>query len=144
MQLRVKKLNGSATLPTRGTEYSAGLDLYADIDMEVTIRPNEMVMIPSNLAMEIPNGYYGALFSRSGLATKKGLVVATGVSVIDADYRGNVGIPIRNLSNEVQTILPQDRIAQLVIQPFATVDICEVSEVKDTERGSGGFGSTNK
>lgn len=142
MIIKYKDLSGTATEPTRGTSESAGLDLYADIDVTVKIRPNEMAMIPSNIAMAIPEGYFGALYSRSGLATKKGLVVATGTSVIDSDYRGNIGIPIRNLTNEVQTIEPCERIAQLVIQPYLKVELKKVDELDSTDRGNGGFGST--
>ena len=142
MELGIKALNDYAVLPTRGTADSAGMDLYATIQNTVTIAPHETKMIPTGLAMEIPNGCFGAIYPRSGLSTKRGLRLANCVAVID--YRGEVGIPLHNDSNEYQDIYPKDRIAQLVIQPYLNVIPTFVTsfDKEDTERGTGGFGHT--
>lgn len=138
----IKKVRENATIPTRGTEYSAGLDLYACIEEPLTINSKEVVLIPSGIAMEIPRGYFGGLYSRSGLSVKKKLSIVSGTSVIDSDYRGEIGIPIINHSNEPQTIQPSERIAQLVIQPYEDTCFNEVNHLEETERGNCGFGST--
>lgn len=140
--LKIKALNKNAILPTRGTSESAGLDLYAATN--TSIESGHTVMIPTAISMEIPNGFFGAIYPRSGLATKRGLRLANCVAVIDADYRGEVGIPLHNDSNELQIINKGDRIAQLVIQPFAKMTPVFVDEfdTENTERGAGGFGHT--
>lgn len=140
--MNIKKLNEKAIIPTYGTEFSAGADLYACIDEEITINPGETKLIPTGLAMEIPVGYGGFIYARSGLATKKGLAPANKVGVIDADYRGEVMVALYNQSNIEQVIAPQERIAQLVIAPFLKIDFNVVEELNDTQRGEGGFGST--
>lgn len=140
--MKIKKLNPDAVIPKYGTEDAAGADLYACIDEAVTLVPNETKLIPTGLSMEIPKGYGGFIYARSGLATKKGLAPANKVGVIDADYRGEVMVALYNQSTQEQTVLPQERIAQLVIAPFLHVDFEEVEELDDTERGAGGFGST--
>ena len=140
--MNIKKLNENAIIPTYGTEYSAGADLYACIDEEITLAPGETKLIPTGLAMEIPVGYGGFIYARSGLASKKGLAPANKVGVVDADYRGEVMVALYNQSSNEQTIAPQERIAQLIIAPFLKVDFKEVEELNDTERGTGGFGST--
>ena len=140
--MNIKKLNKNAKIPTYGTEYSAGADLYACIEEEVILSPGETKLIPTGLAMEIPAGYGGFIYARSGLATKKGLAPANKVGVIDADYRGDVMVALYNQSQTEQVITPNERIAQLVIAPFLKVEFNEVEELNDTQRGEGGFGST--
>ena len=144
MQLNVKKLNEEAVLPTYGTEFSAGADLYACIDENVTIEVGETKLIKTGLSMEIPEGYAGFIYARSGLASKRGLAPANKVGVVDADYRGEIMVALHNHSNTQQEIEPKERIAQLVIAPFLKVDFNLVDELSDTERSSGGFGSTGK
>lgn len=140
--MNIKKLNEKAIIPTYGTEFSAGADLYACIEEEITINPGETKLIPTGLAMEIPVGYGGFIYARSGLATKKGLAPANKVGVVDADYRGEVMVALYNQSSTEQIIAPQERIAQLVIAPFLKVEFNEVDELNETVRGEGGFGST--
>lgn len=142
--MNIKKLNGNAVVPTYGTEYSAGADLYACIEEEITLAPGETKLIPTGIAMEIPVGYAGLIYARSGLASKKGLAPANKVGVIDADYRGEVMVALYNQSSKEQTISPQERIAQLVVAPFLKVEFNEVEELNDTKRGDGGFGSTGE
>lgn len=143
-QVKIKKLNPNATIPTYGTQYSAGADLYACLDSVITINPGETVFIPTGIAMEIPIGYAGFVYARSGLACKKGLAPANKVGVIDADYRGEIMVALHNHSNIALDIDSNERIAQLVIAPFLTAQFEEVNELKDTVRGEGGFGSTGR
>ena len=140
--MNIKKLKENATIPTYGSEYAAGADLYACVDENVTIKPHETKMIPTGLAMEIPVGYAGLIYARSGLASKKGLAPANKVGVVDSDYRGEVMVALHNHSNEEKTIEPNERVAQLVVAPFLKVDFNEVDELNETDRGEGGFGST--
>ena len=141
-QVKVKKLNDKAILPTYGSPYSAGADLYACMDEGVTIHPGETVMIKTGLAMEIPEGFAGLIYARSGLATKKGLAPANKVGVIDADYRGEIMVPLYNHSQSEVMVEHGERIAQMVITPFLTAEYFLVDELDETERGEGGFGST--
>lgn len=141
-QLNIKLLSELATIPTKGTEKSAGFDLYAAISEPVEIMPGRMVKIPTDIAIELPPNTFGAIYPRSGVATKRGLRMANSVAVIDEDYRGNCIIPLYNDSNEVQTVGPKERIAQLVIQPYVPAFIATVEELSETERGARGFGST--
>lgn len=141
-QVRIKKLNPKAIIPTYGSQFSAGADLYACTDTEVTIEPGKTVLIPTGLSFEIPAGFAGLIYARSGLATKKGLAPANKVGVIDADYRGEVMVSLYNQSDMPQTIEPGERLAQMVITPFLKADFCVSDELSDTVRGSGGFGST--
>lgn len=140
--LHIKKLDEKAIIPKYGTEYSAGFDLYSVSDEEIIIKAHETVLVKTGLAMEIPVGYAGFIFARSGLATKKGLAPANKVGVVDADYRGEVMVALHNHTNEDKTIDAHERIAQMVIMPFASVNFIEVDELSDTVRGAGGFGST--
>lgn len=142
MQLNVKKLNENAILPTYGTEYSAGADIYACIEEAVTINSGETKLIKTGLSMAIPEGYAGLIYARSGLASKKGLAPANKVGVVDSDYRGEVMVALHNHSNEPQTIEANERIAQLVIAPFLKVEYTTVDSLDETDRGNGGFGST--
>lgn len=144
ISVQIKKLNDKATIPTRGSEYSAGYDLYACINEDVTINPHETVKIGTGLAIAVPNGYFGAIFARSGLAAKSGLRPANCVGVADSDYRGEYIVALHNDSEIARTISCGDRIAQLVIMPFLAVDFLETQELDKTERGDGGFGSTGK
>ena len=140
--MKIKRLTETAKLPTRGSEYAAGYDLYVDSDKIISVYPHKTVMLQTNIALEIPHGYFGAIHSRSGLSTKKGLALVNGVAVIDEDYRGAIGIPIHNYGNLPQSIDPYERVAQLVITPYKEVDFEEVEELSDTDRGNCGFGST--
>ena len=141
-QVKIKKLNSKAMLPTYGSEYSAGADLYACMEETVTIQPGETVLIKTGLAMAIPEGYAGLIYSRSGLATKKGLAPANKVGVVDADYRGEVMVPLHNHSRVAVEVEHGERIAQMVITPFLTAEYMLAEELDETERGEGGFGST--
>lgn len=143
-KIKIKKLSDLAIIPERGSEYSAGMDLHAAISESIYISPHETIKIPTGLAMELPEGTFGAIFARSGLATKEGLAPATKVSVIDSDYRGEVGIPLHNDSNVSRLINPGERIAQLVVLPYVPIEFKEVDKISDTDRGFGGFGSTGK
>ena len=140
--VRVKKLDGRAHLPTLGSEYAAGADLYAIIDGELTIAPDETVLVHTGLSMEIPEGYAGLIYARSGLASKKGLAPANKVGVVDADYRGEVMVALHNHGSEPQTVADGERIAQIVFAPFYAADFTVVDELDSTARGAGGFGST--
>lgn len=138
----IKKLDDRAILPVYGSEYSAGADLYALTEDELVFMPGETKLVHTGLAIEIPEGYAGLVYARSGLALKRGLAPANKVGVIDADYRGEMMVALHNHSNVEQRILPQERIAQLVITPFLKVEFEEKETLSDTVRGTGGFGST--
>ena len=142
--VRVKLLKDGAKLPTYGSAQAAGADLYACIDEDVTIHPGQTVMIPTGLSMELPRGYAGLIYARSGLASKRGLAPANKVGVIDSDYRGQFIVALHNHGTQSQTIGYGERIAQLVITPVFTPGFLEVKELSDTQRGEGGFGSTGK
>jgi len=142
MNIKIKKLNQEAIIPTTGTSLSAGYDLYC-VD-EAIIEPQTSNLMHTGIAMEIPEGYFGAVFARSGLASKFGLRPANCVGVIDADYRGEIMVPLRNDSKETREIKKGERIAQLVIMPFLKVEFNEVNELDCTERNEKGFGSTGK
>lgn len=144
MNVNIKKLTGTAKLPTRGSTSAAGYDLYADIQEAIDVNPHETVMIPTGLAMEIPEGYFATVPARSSVASKRGLRPAQGFPVIDSDYRGQIFIPMHNDSEAVQVIEVAERIAQLVVLPYLSVEFTEVEELDETERGEGGFGSTGK
>ena len=141
--MNVKKLDSNAIIPKYGSADAAGMDLYALLDVpSVEIKPNETMFIRTGISMAIPKGFVGLLFARSGIACKRGLAPANKVGVIDSDYRGEIMVALHNHSKEVQTINNQDRIAQLAIVPFVQFTLEEVDDLDDTERGSGGFGST--
>ena len=142
MKLRIKKLNENAIIPTYGTEYSAGADLYNLPENTVIIKPHETVLIKTGIAAEIPEGYCGLIFARSGLATKRGLAPANKVGVIDADYRGEIMVALHNHSEAPATVEGGERIAQLAIVPFLKAEFEEADELSETVRGEGGFGST--
>lgn len=140
--VRVKKLNENAILPTYGSECAAGADLYACNTQEIIIKSGETVMIHTGIALEIPTGFAGLIYARSGIATKRGLAPANKVGVIDSDYRGEIMVALHNHSATEQKIAVGERIAQLVITPYITATFCESAELDDTARGVGGFGST--
>lgn len=140
--VKIKKLNENAVIPTYGSEYSAGADLYACVPDSISIAAGETVLVPTGLAMEIPEGYAGLIYARSGLASKKGLAPANKVGVIDADYRGEIMVALHNHSGKDAEIVPGERIAQLVITPFLKAVFEKTDELSDTARGAGGFGST--
>lgn len=140
--IAVKKLKENAILPTYGSEFSAGADLYAVTDEPIEFLPNETKLVGTGLAMEIPEGYAGLIYARSGLASKRGLAPANKVGVVDADYRGEIMVALHNHSDKVQRIEPKERIAQLVVAPFLKAEYYEAETLTDTTRGAGGFGST--
>lgn len=142
-QVKFIKLNENAIVPTYGTQFAAGADLYAlPTGQTVSIEPNQTVLIHTGIAMQIPDGYAGMIFARSGIATKRGLAPANKVGVIDSDYRGEIMVSLYNHSGVAQTVADKERIAQLVITPFLKVEYTETDELSDTVRGAGGFGST--
>lgn len=142
LSISVKKLRDTAHLPRRGSASAAGYDLYACLEQPVTIAPGETKLIGTGISAAIPEGYFGACFARSGLATKQGLRPANCVGVVDSDYRGEFFIALHNDSALERTVEDGDRIAQLVIMPFLAVDFEETDTLPETERGAGGFGST--
>lgn len=143
MDLNYKKLRGNAKIPTYGTEFSAGADLYACIDEDLEILPGETKFIPTGISMAIPQGYGGFIYARSGLACKRNLAPANKVGVIDSDYRGEVMVALNNFGKSTQIITPNERIAQIVFAPYLKVNFVE-GELDNTVRGSGGFGHTGK
>lgn len=143
MKLNIKKLSENATVPTYGTEFSAGADLY-NLDTPVTIEPHATVLIHTGIAMEIPEGYCGLIFARSGLASKRGLAPANKVGVVDADYRGEIMVALHNHTNAPATVDAGERVAQIAIVPFLKCEFDVVDELSDTVRGAGGFGSTGR
>ena len=144
MRINLKKLNDRAVIPTYGSPYSAGADLYAAEEAPITLAPGETYLFHTGISVEIPEGYVGLVYARSGLATKRGLAPANKVGVIDADYRGEIMVSLHNHSSIPQTVDTGERIAQLVIAPFICAEFQEVSELSDTVRGAGGFGSTGE
>ena len=142
--IKVKKLRPGAHLPTYGTAFSAGADLYACLEEPVTIAPGETKKIPTGLAMEIPIGCAGLIYARSSLGTKQGLAPANKVGVVDSDYRGEFMVFLHNHGSQTQTVSHGDRVAQLLVTPVFTPGFEEADELTDTVRGAGGFGSTGK
>ena len=142
MTVKVKKITSTAKIPERGSKFSAGYDLSADINKNILIRPHETVKIPTGLSFEVPEGYFGGLYARSGLATKQGLRPANAVGVADSDYRGEYIVALHNDSDATRIIEPGQRIAQVVFQPYLVCELKEYDDLTQTERGSGGFGST--
>lgn len=140
--MKIKRLNNNAIIPTYGSKHSAGLDLYSVEN--ISILDGDCAKIKTGISVEIPNGYFGAIFARSGLSTKQGLRPANCVGVVDSDYRGEVIVPLYNDSSETRTVFAGDRVAQMVILPYAKVELEEVDELDNTERGTGGFGSTGE
>lgn len=142
--IRVKKLKENAILPTYGSAEAAGADLYACLENTIVIQPGETAFVPTGLAMEIPKGYAGLIYARSGLACKRGLAPANKVGVIDSDYRGEFIVVLHNHGDVNQEIAHGERVAQLVVTPVLMADFTEVDDLSDTTRAAGGFGSTGK
>ena len=140
MKLKINKLSQSAKIPTKGSEFAAGYDLYSDED--TLIDSGQSRKIHTNIALEIPRGHFGAIYARSGLATKQGLRPSNCVGVVDEDYRGNITVALFNDSQSTQAIKKGERIAQIIIQPYLTIEFSETVELTTTERGAGGFGSS--
>ena len=141
-KVEIKKLDERAMIPTYGTEFSAGADIYALLDEPVTIVPGETKLIHTGLAMAIPEGLVGLIFARSGMATKRGLAPANKVGVIDSDYRGEIMVALHNHGAIEQTIENGERIAQMSFVPFYATEFVLKDELSETFRGAGGFGST--
>lgn len=142
MKVNIKKLNPNAVIPTYGSPYAAGADLYACIDEEIVIEPGQTVLIKTGLAIELEIGYMALIYARSGLASKRGLAPANKVGVVDCDYRGEIMVALHNHSTVAQAVARGERIAQMVIAPYITAEFNEVDELSETVRGAGGFGST--
>lgn len=142
--IKIKRLTDTAVIPEKGSKYSAGFDLSADIIHPIRIAPKETVKIPTGLSIELPEGYFGAIYARSGLASKQGLRPANCVGVADSDYRGEYIVALHNDSDEIREVEPGQRIAQLVIQPYLVCEFVESEGLTETERGDSGFGSTGK
>ena len=142
MEIKYKKLNELAKVPTRGSDSAAGYDLYAATEEKIIIYPHSTLMISTGLSLELPDGYFGAIFARSGLASKQGLRPANCVGVVDSDYRGEVKVALHNDTGLVQSFEAGDRIAQLVLLPYVEMTFVETEELTETERGEDGFGST--
>lgn len=144
MIVKIQKIRSSAKIPTYGSVEAAGADLYACIEKAVQIGAGQTVLIPTGIAIELPLNTVGLVYARSGLATKLNLAPANKVGVVDSDYRGEIFVPLHNHGQTVQTIEPQDRIAQLIVTPYITATFEEVEQLNTTARGTGGFGSTGK
>lgn len=143
--IKVKKMNINATLPTRGSEEAAGIDLYACIDEpSITIMPGETYLFDIGIGFDIPEGYFGAIFVRSSIGIKKHLRLSNSVPIIDNDYKGSVKIELHNFGDTIQIINNGDRIAQMVLLPYTSFPIEEVEELTETKRGEGGIGSTGR
>jgi dUTP pyrophosphatase len=138
------KLRENAVIPSRESLCAAGCDLSAAIDTNIMIPPHQTVKIPTGLAMELPEGTFGAIYARSGIATKEGLAPANKVGVADSDYRGEIMVALHNHSNEYRIVEPGQRIAQLIIQPYIAAVYEETNILSETARGAGGFGSTDR
>ena len=143
-KINIKKLCKDAKIPTYGTNYAAGCDLYACTDEKISFNPGETKLIKTGIAMELPEGYAGLIYARSGLASKRGLAPANKVGVIDSDYRGEIMVALHNHTNEVKEIEAYERIAQLIVTPYVKAAFNEVDSLDETERGNKGFGSTGK
>lgn len=140
----IVKLQKDAKIPTRGSEYAAGYDLYACIDEPINIAPHATVKIGTGISIEVPHGYFGGIYARSGIATKRGLRPANCVGVIDEDYRGEIIVALHNDTNQVHMVVPNERIAQLILQPYLDSPIEEKDSLSQTERGIGGFGDSGR
>ncbi len=144
MEIQIKRLTSTAKIPERGSDQAAGYDLFVDVSEAITIAPHETAMLPTGIVVAIPDGYWGGIFARSGLASKEGLRPANCVGVIDSDYRGEIKVALHNDSDEARVVAVGQKIAQLVICPYLAVTFNEVAELDETARGAGGFGSTGK
>lgn len=143
-RVRIQKLNENAKVPSYGTDFAAGADLYALTDGDLIIPPHETAFIHTGIVMEIPRGLVGLIYARSGIACKRGLAPANKVGVIDSDYRGEIMVALHNHKKEAQTISNGERVAQIVLAPYITAQFETVDSLEETCRGAGGFGSTGK
>ena len=141
-KVNIKKLDPRAILPSYGSAFAAGADIYALLEETLTIAPGETVLVHTGIAMELPAGYVGLVYARSGMASKRDLAPANKVGVIDCDYRGEIMVALHNHGTAAQSVENGERIAQLVIAPYITAQFCESESLSETERGTGGFGST--
>ena len=144
MKIRVKRVSPTALLPTRGSTSAAGYDLYADLDEDAVIAPHTTVMIDTGLQFELPEGCFAGIFARSGIASREGLRPANCVGVCDSDYRGNYIVAMHNDSDIERHITAHEKIAQMIVMPYLSLEFEETDILTDTERGAGGFGSTGK
>lgn len=144
MKIKLKKLRSNAQVPTQGSPYSAGSDLYACLENSLEINPGQTVLIPTGIALELPEQTVGLVYARSGLASKHDLAPANKVGVIDCDYRGEIFVPLHNHGQQMQTVSDGMRIAQLVVMPYYSVVFEEIEMLSDSSRGEAGFGSTGK
>ena len=144
IRINIEKLNELAKLPTRGSEYAAGYDLYAATDKIIDIAPHSTIKIGTGLSFELPQNTFAAIFPRSGIATKRGLRPANCVGVCDSDYRGEYIIAVHNDTDEMQSIEPHERIAQMILLPFIEMNFYETENLSETARGEGGFGESGK
>ena len=144
MRVNIKRLTDTAKIPTRQHMGDAGYDLYADVQEPVIIEPHTTEFIKTGIAIEVPDGYFGAVFARSGLASNEGLRPANCVGVCDSGYRGEYKVALHNDSVSTKTVQPGDKIAQLVVMPYLNMEFNEVDEVSDTDCGDVGFGSTGR
>jgi len=144
MEVKIKKLSPDAQIPTYGSDFSAGADLYALGEAGVVVDVGQTVLIRTGIAMEIPEGYVGLVFARSGLASKRGLAPANKVGVIDSDYRGEIMVALHNHGDAPQTVASGERIAQIALIPFLKAEFSLTESLTDTTRGTGGFGSTGR
>ncbi len=144
VKVRFRRVSSLAHVPTRGSEKAAGYDLYAAIDTPVRILPHQTVQIDTGLQFEIPDGYFAAIYARSGIAAREGLRPANCTGVCDSDYRGNYIVALHNDSETIRIVSPGERIAQMVVMPYLSVSFEESGTLSETERGAGGFGSTGK
>ena len=144
MEIKIRKLSETAKIPSRGSDEAAGYDLFADIPEPVDILPHTTAMSSTGVAMAIPAGYFGGIFARSGLSAKEGLRPANCTGVVDSDYRGPVKVALHNDGEEVRSVLPQEKTAQLVVIPYLEVTFKETDSLDETGRGAGGFGSTGR
>lgn len=144
MKINVKRVSPLATLPTRGSSHAAGYDLHAALSEPLRIPPHATVTVDIGLQFELPEGTFAGIFARSGIATREGLRPANCVGVCDSDYRGNYMVPIHNDSDEERVITPGEKIAQMIVLPYLSLEFEEAEELTDTERGAAGFGSTGK
>lgn len=144
MLIKIKKLNEKAIIPTRGSHQAAGYDLYACAGQDIVIAPHSTVKVGTGISMAIPDGYFGAVYARSGLSSKQGLRPANCVGVIDSDYRGELIVALHNDTEAEKIIDKNERIAQIIVLPYLSVEFQETDQLDETERGAGGFGSTGK
>lgn len=143
-KVNVKKLSDKAVIPSYGSEFAAGADLYSAEETSLVIPAGETRFIHTGIAMEIPTGLVGLIYARSGMACKRGLAPANKVGVIDSDYRGEIIVALHNHTNEEKTVETGERVAQMVLTPYIVANYNEVEDLSDTDRGEGGFGSTGR